>query len=154
MTKKKKHTLKLEFEHDYTLIVIRSVLQDFRMAYYLNLVFNLQLKKENFTVTSPKKGGNFTVFGFENLSNDQYWSLIANKQIIQLETGDSFNFFHEISNTFTFLKEEKKADYFLKIENNNIATTTLIKRINSIHKVITSYVIDPNELKSKNTLIF
>ena len=156
LARKKTHILKEEFDHNYTLVVIRSILPEYRLAYYLNLAFSLQLKKEKFTLTTKAKKGNFSVFGFENFANNQYWALIANKQIIQEKRENDYSsLFIEISNTFTFLQEEKKADYLLKIENNNnITTAALIKKISSIHKVITSYAIDPNKLKAKNSLIF
>ena len=153
---KKKHTLFTTHDHDYTLIVIKTALEDFRLAYFLNGMFNLELKKEKFRLSFQSDKGEFNVFGFENLNNNQYWALIANKQVIDKEVdgGDNYNLFEEISNTYVLINEEKKVDYFLKIENNNINLTTLIKKINTIHRVITSYEIDPNNLKSRDLLIF
>jgi len=152
---KKKYILTTEINHDYKLIVIKSVLEDYRLAYFINKTFNLFLKKENFELTFHNKKGEFSVFGFDDLSTNSYWSLIANKQVIDKEVkSDNYNLFDEISNTFILIPEEKTVDYFFKIENNNKQITTLIKRINSIHKVITSYEINPNNLKSKDLLIF
>jgi hypothetical protein len=152
---KKKYILTTEFDHDYTLIVIKSVLEDYRLAYFLNKAFNLHLKKEDFKLNFDHKKGDFSVFGFDDLSTNSYWSLIANKQVINKEVKtDNYNLFDEISNTFILLPEEKKADYFLKIENNTQEITTIIKKVNTIHRVITSYEINPNDLKSKDLLIF
>ncbi len=152
---KKKYILTTEINHDYTLIVIKSVLEDYRLAYFLNSTFNLFLIKENFELKFHNKKGEFSVFGYENFSDNSYWSLIANKQIVDKEVkSDNYNMFDEISNTYILIPEEKKVDYFLKIENNNITTTNLIKKINSLHRVITSYEINPNDLKSKDLLIF
>ena len=152
---KKKHILTTEIDHDYSLIVIKSVLEDYRLAYFLNDVFALQLKKENFELSFHNRKGEFSVFGFEDLTNNSYWNLIANKQVIENKVkSDNYNLFDEISNTFVLIPEEKKADYFLEIENNTKKITTIIKKINTIHRVITSYEINPNELKSKDLLIF
>jgi hypothetical protein len=152
---KKKYILTTEFDYDYTLIVIKSVLEDYRLAYFLNKTFNLLLKKEDFKLNFDHKKGDFSVFGFDDLSTNSYWSLIANKQVINKEVKtDNYNLFDEISNTFVLLPEEKKADYFLKIENNTQEITTIIKKINTIYRVITSYEINPNDLKSKDLLIF
>lgn len=151
--KKKKHKLHIDYDYDYTLIVIKSALKDFRLAYHLNQEFNLQLKKERFTLNIQDKDGKFSVFSYDDPCRDQYWALITNKQTIQ-KKEDSNSLFDEMSNTFTLISEEKNADYFLKIENNTIPNTILIQRINAIHKVITSYEIDPNNFKSKNCLIF
>jgi len=152
---KKKYILTTEFDHDYTLIVIKSVLEDFRLAYFLNKNFTLHFKKEDFELGFDNKKGDFPIFGFEDLSNNSYWTLIANKQVVDKEVKtDNYNLFDEISNTFVLIPEEKKADYFLKIENNTQEITTIIKKINAIHRVITSYEINPNDLKSKDLLIF
>jgi len=152
---KKKYILTTEFDHDYTLIVIKSVLEDYRLAYFLNKTFSLLLKKEDFKLNFDNKKGDFSVFGFDDLSVNSYWSLIANKQVVEKEVKtDDYNLFDEISNTFILIPEEKKADYFLKIENNTQEITTIIKKINATHRVITSYEINPNDLKSKDLLIF
>lgn len=149
---KKRYTLQTEIKHDYTLIVIKTVLEDYRLAYFLNQTFDIFLKKEDFQLKF--NNGEFSIFGFEE-ENNKYWSLIANKQVIEKEViSDSYNLFNEISNTFILIPEEKKTDYFLKIENNNIKLTTIIKKLNTIHRIITSYIIDPNDLKSKDLLIF
>lgn len=154
MAKKKIHIYKPEYNHDYTLIVIKSILPDYRLAYLLNDALNLQLKKEDFTLNVYNKEGNFSIFCFDAKDSNQHWALIANKQIVQKkENTDYLSLFDEVSNMFIFMPEEKKADYFLKIENNNTAIP-LIKRINAIHKVITSYEINPKDLKLRDSLIF
>ena len=152
---KKKYILTTEFNHDYTLIVIKTVLEDYRLAYFLNKIFGLQLKKENFELNFDHKKGSFSVFGFDDITVNSYWSLIANKQVVnEEEKKNNYNLFDEISNTYILIPEEKKADYFLKTENNTKQITTIIKKINTIHRVITSYEINPNDLKSKDLLIF
>jgi len=152
---KKKHILEAAFDHDYQLIVIKTVLENFRLAYFLNKALQIQLKKYRFLLQFQHKKGAFDVFGYENEMNSAYWALIANKQIIEKETtDDAFSLFEQISNTFILIQEEKTVDYFLKIENNNTPITEIIQTLNSIHKVITAYEIDPNTLKSKDLLIF
>ena len=102
-----------------------------------------------------KKQGVFSVFDFDDATTSEYWSLIANKQIIDKEVkSDNYNLFDEVSNTYILIPEEKTVDFFLKIENNTKQITTLIKKINTIHRVIMSYEINPNNLKSKDLLIF
>lgn len=152
---KKKHILTTENDHNYILIAIKTSLEDFRLVYFLNKTFDITINKYNFSLDFSKKEGAFSVFGYEDLNTNEYWSLIANKQIVDKEEQqDNYNLFNEISNTFILIPEEKKADYFLKIESNNVPVTTIIKKINTIHKVITSYEINLKNLKSKDLLIF
>lgn len=151
---KKKYTL-IQIDYDYSLIVIKTTLEDFRLAYLLNQTFSLNIKKYNFSLDFSNKNGVFSVFGFEDLNTNEYWSLIANKQVVnKKETSNNYNMFEEISNTFILIPEERQADFFLKIENNSLPTTTIIKKLNTIHSIITSYEINPNNLKSKDLLIF
>ncbi|HIE45830.1 MAG TPA: IPExxxVDY family protein, partial [Flavobacteriaceae bacterium] len=111
--------------------------------------------KNDFNLDFHNKKGEFAVFSYENTNTGEYWSLIANKQIVDTsENSEEYNMFAEISNTYILIPEEKKVDYFLKIENNTHNITTIIKKINAIHRVITSYEINPNDLKSKDLLIF
>lgn len=157
MVKKKKHTLQITYDHDYFLVGIKSVLEDYRLVFYLNKFFDINLHRENFTLKHLKKEGEFTLFGYENEDSGSYWSLIANKQVIEKEVSkDSFNLFNEISNTYILIPEEKTTDYFLKIEKQykEAEKTSIIKKVNQIHRVITSFEIDPNKLTSKDLLIF
>ena len=152
---KKKHILTTALEHDYALIAIKTVLEDYRLVYFLNKTFDLFLKRADFSLCFKKKQGVFSVFDFDDATTSEYWSLIANKQIIDKEVKiDNYNLFDEVSNTYILIPEEKKVDFFLKIENNTIQITNLIKKINTIHRVIMSYEINPNNLKSKDLLIF
>ena len=153
----KKYVLKTKIKHNYFLIAIKTVLEDYRLAYYLNEKFDLQFKKEDYSLNFPSKEGSFTVFGFENPVTSSYWSLIANKQVVEKKVNASMvSLFDEISNTYVLITEKKKIDYFIKIETNYKPEEKIsfIKKINAIHRVITSYEIDPNTLKSKEFLIF
>lgn len=152
---KKKYTLVTEFDYDYTLIVIKTTLEDFRLAYFLNKFFNIRLTKKKVSLDFKNKRGSFAVFDFENLITNEYWALIANKQVVEKQVTESgYNMFEEISNTFILIPEEKTADYLLKIENLDIPVTNLLQKINKITRVITSYEVNPNNLKSKDLLIF
>lgn len=152
---KKKHILTTVLKHDYILIAIKTVLEDYRLVYFLNKTFSLFLKRADFSLQFNKKQGVFSVFDFEDATTSTYWSVIANKQIIAQEVKtDNNNLFDEISSTYILIPEEKTVDFFLKIENNTKQITNLIKEINAIHRVITSYEINPNNLKSKDLLIF
>jgi len=153
----KKHSLDFTLEHDYSLIAIFSALEDYRIAYCLNKLLNLQLRRDNFDINFSKKDGDFSVFSFEDIDSFNYWALLSNKQIINQETSEeSFNLFQEISNTYILIPEKKKVDYFIKIEGDYQADEIqkIIKKINAIHQVISSYEIDPKTLKSKDFLIF
>ena len=52
------------------------------------------------------------------------------------------------------LPEMKKLDFFLKIENSEMASTEIIKKINSIRSLSAAYSVETSTIKSKNNLIF
>jgi hypothetical protein len=54
------------------------------------------------------------------------------------------------------LPEFKKADYFLKIEktDDTIELSQIKQIINEIEPISTAYIVDIDQIKSKNNLIF
>ena len=157
MKKIKKYKLEYELEHDYFLIGIHSVLEDFRLAYFLNDTFNICLKRTVKNITFQNKEGSFSNYDYEDESSFCYWSLINNKQFVEQEVNNNqLSIFNEISNTYVLIPEKKTTDYFLKIEGdfNSKKIQELTKKINTIHNVMTTYELNPETLKSKDFLIF
>ena len=60
----------------------------------------------------------------------------------------------KITSNVYLLPEFKKVNYFLKIENTNLRLIEILSHLNSIHQIATAYVVDVENLKSKNNLIF
>lgn len=155
--KTKKYKLECELDHDYFLIGIHTVLEDFRLAYFLNKTLNICLKRNRKDIVFKHKKGLFSNYDFEDNSNFCYWNLIGNKQVIAEEvSSNQINLFQEISNTFILIPELKRVDFFLKIEGdyskNKIQEFT--REINLIHRVMTTQQINPESLKSKDFLIY
>lgn len=142
---------------DYSLIGIHSTLEDYHLAYLLNFHLQLNLKRSDFDIDVRKNKVNafFSLYGFTHSETENVWYLISNhykNKVVENNTG----LFSE-SQTVTFLlPERKKVDYFLKLEGsfNTIDIDHIIERTNKIPRIITSYSIDTNKLKSKESLIF
>ena len=150
-------------EIDYDLIAIHSVLEDYRLAFFLNQKLPILLKKSKEEIEIHTKEGEafFSKFTFSDFLNDVQWSLISNKnEIIVKKKSTSQNLFLntnvEIANKIYLLSELKKVDYFLKIENNkgNTNINQILKSIHSIDRIAAVYTVDPKKIKSKNNLIF
>ncbi len=159
------HKLDLgEFDEiDYYLIAIHTSLEDFRLAYFINQILPVNLSKsENEIQINIKEGEtHFSRFYYNDDENAITWNLIQNKnEIVQHKTGNNEDLFSnltmEVSTKVYLLPEFKKADYFLKIENNGDAMNILKIQIllNTIDNVSTVYIIDTDKIKSKNNLIF
>ena len=159
--------LKLNIEdfeqEDFFVIAIHTSLEDYRLAYYLNLNLGIFLSKNNFDVESQEKEGksSFTRFTFEDKKKYINWDLVQNKNEIEtsenITTQDLFSGFKDKFSTSAYLLPEyKKVDYFIKIENaeNEIDINQIVVQINSIESIKMVYAIDSEKIKSKNNLIF
>lgn len=150
-------------EIDYDLIAIHSVLEDYRLAYFINqkLPIILSKSKEEIGVTVKEGEAFFLKFDYNDIPNDMTWSLIPNKnEIIVKKKSTGQNLFLnaevEIATKVYLLPELKKVDYFLKIENNKgtFEIDEIIKKIKKIDRIATVYAVIPENIKSKNNLIF
>lgn len=140
-------------DHDYHLIGIHCVLNDYRLAYLLNQTLHIQLKKEK-NLNTKKEHADFSLFTFEDGNSFQFYALIKNKEYKAIKSDSSL--FSEITNTYILINEKKEVDYFFKIESdyNLDQLKSIVKKINSIYRVQTCYIIDPKKLRHKEFLIF
>lgn len=150
-------------EIDYDLIAIHSVLEDYRLAYFINqkLPIILSRSKDEIGVTVKEGEAFFLKYIYNDLKNDIVWSLISNKNEIVIKKNSSgqnlfLNTAVEIATKVYLLPELKKVDYFLKIKNNQdtFDIEQIIKTINTIERISTVYAVIPEKIKSKNNLIF
>ncbi len=148
---------------DFQLVAIHTSLEDFRLAYFINQVAALNLSKCNSEINIKNEIGEttFTHFIFEDEKKDVCWNLIQNKtEILSTKNQRGQGLFAEteqqVLTKIYLLPEYRKVDYFLKIENvhENESVQTVLSKINTIDRVNTAYLVDPEKIKSKNNLIF
>jgi len=150
-------TLDYENEHEYTLIGIHATLEDYRLAFYLNSILKIQLKREKKDLDVGTNTSSFSLYDYDCEQSFSSWSLIANKHIFDANLNLENNYlFNQDYQTAILIKEKKQLDYFLKIDSDfdTQQLNEIIKKVNTIKKVITSYIINPKTLKSKDFLIF
>ncbi|MBG6186614.1 IPExxxVDY family protein [Flavobacterium sp. CAN_S2] len=159
------HKLDLgEFDEiDYYLIAIHTSLEDYRLAFFINQKLPINLSKsENEIQINIKEGEtNFSRFYYNDSESTITWNLIQNKnEVVQYKKGNTQNLFSdvtmEVATKVFLLPEFKKVDYFLKIENNDDAmdVSKIQLLLNTIDSISTVYIVDTNQIKSKNNLIF
>ncbi len=150
-------------EVDYNLIAIHSSLEDFRLAYFINQKLPIVLSKSKKNVEVISKYGEvaFIQFIFNDVTKDINWHLIQNKtEIVKFNKSTDQNLFlnNEMATVqkVFLLSEYKKVDYLLKIDAilNPEEIDLIVKKINTISNITTVYAINPNDIKSKNNLIF
>lgn len=158
------HKLNLgEFDEiDYYLIAIHTLLEDYRLAYFINQKLPIILAKSSHDIPVSNKEGEtfFSRFSYADTENEVNWDLVQNKnEITHITKNAPQNLFSDVAIEITtkvfLLPEFKKVDYFLKIENNDCVDIIAVQNtLNTIENVSTVYHIDTNQIKAKNNLIF
>ena len=157
-----KMTLDLDFmeEESFKLIGIVSVLEDYRLAYFLNqgLGYSLEKLKNDLDFKNLKFNSSFSFFGCYNEYSDQEIHLINNKDRVEIEQDQEnltslFGAMEELNYLFP---EKKQIDYFLKItgELTEQELQQITGSIKELPQVQTAYEIALTELKTIEFLIF
>jgi len=153
---------KLEFDdvEDYQLVAIHSSIEEYKMAYFLNKHLHLRLKRSrcDLDFNHGEIQALYPLFEFKEPENYRNYHLIKNKfkgSVKKVVSSGSLFIEEEMSSKITYLiPEYKEVDYFLKIEDDTEGEEqSIINKIAFIPQVITTYMVDTNQLKSKNNLI-
>lgn len=147
---------------DYELIAIHSSLEDYRLAYFINKALGILLEKcpKDIGIKVKEGEGCFARFSYEEPDTDITWSLIQNKGVVVSKQSGATSLFGEtgmdITTNVFLLPEQKKVDYFIKIDNTegSFAINKVVENLLAIGQISTAYTIDHQKLKSKNNLIF
>ena len=139
---KKIHKLNLEPEYSFKLIGISSHENDYRLSWAINNKLRIELNKTTDLEILNRK-----------FSERQNFSLHT------YEDEDTFIKYNLLSNTCDngFLIEEmKNIDFFLQVfgEVPDSFIENLNQRLKLIDVITASFIIDPNNLKSKLKLIY
>jgi len=132
--------LSLEEDYDFTLIGISCHTKDYRLCWEINKSLNIELiRTVDLEIKKKKEINSFSFYEFMDEDNYLEYYLIANLG------GGGY-----------LIPEQKKVDFFLLLKGNtsNNLTKDIIAKINSLSLVLTSFNIDPNQLKSKQNLLF
>jgi len=151
-----------DFEEDnYTLIAIHCSAEDYRLAYLLNKTLDLKLARKQEDLDYNYMEASFSIYEWDDEKNFVTWNLVANisrKEVERVASAGSL--FSEQQGKRTVSKylipERKKVDYFIKISSESYIKSPkiILSKINAIAEVITAYILEANQLKSKNNLIF
>ncbi|MGB5242738.1 MAG: IPExxxVDY family protein [Lutimonas sp.] len=152
-------SIDFEYDHDYTLLGIHTPLEDFRLAFLINDKLELKLRKykEDLDLFLKNEKSSFSIYIFDDTHKMMTWSLITNKNITkETSISQSGNLFDDPPIQSYLIPEKKQVDFFLKMDSQLAyeETKELINKIKTINQIVTLYTIDPNDLKSRDNLIF
>lgn len=147
------------YDDTYKLIAIHCGLEDYRLAYLLNQSLGLRLQRKTEDLDMQYLKASYSIFEWNNASQYVTWNLVSNvckKEEDSLYSTGLFQTNEKVIKTFNLVPEYKRVDYFIKIsdEIQNVNEKLILNKLQNIPQIITSYSVNPTELKSKDHLIF
>jgi hypothetical protein len=143
-----------------TLIAIHCTLEDYRLAYLLNKNLEISLVRKPSDIDYSCDKSKYSIYEWEDCKQLITWNLVSNicktEESQEVNYESLFNMQEQITKTYYLIPENKRVNYFLKIDNEfNIGEERkLMNNILSISQIATAYSINANQLKSKDHLIF
>jgi hypothetical protein len=147
-------------EDEFKLIGLVSVLEDYRLAYFLNKHLSWSLVKSKFDLDfrNQLEQGKYPVFEFDQDTTGLEIKLINNKYsgVISKSESEVYGLFDQVEHTTYLIPEKKNIDYLVKLsgEINDHTLRKIIETIKGIPQVQTSYNLEVKNIKSKDFLIF
>ena len=135
-----KLVLTFEEDYDFSLIGISCHSKDYRLCWELNKALSIDMiRTADLEISKKDKISSFSFYEFIDDANYLEYFLISN-----------------LGKSGCLISEHKKVDFFLMVRGNTSESHTkdIIGKINSLSLVLTSFNIDPNQLKSKQNLLF
>lgn len=148
------------YDEDFKLIAIHCSLEDYRLAYLLNKNLDLNLRRREDDLDFDYLKSSYSIFEWYNASQYITWHLVSNickkEEDSLYSTGTLFRANEKILKTFNLIPQFKGVDYFIKIsdEIDKVNERIVLQKLQNIPQIITSYMVEPLKLKSKEHLIF
>ena len=161
--------MELDIDFEYTIIGIKTILDDYQLAFHLNNdlgTYFVRLKNDiDVQDKSEYELSYFSHFIYDNDEEMEEWHLISNKyntekhfsEKVEEKSQDLFSQNNEVTQiTKFFIPEKKEINYLLRIDfiENKDRIDRLINNIRSIPAITTAFSIEYNTLRSKRNLIF
>ena len=152
-------TLRVNYNLNYSLIAIRSELEDYQFAYFLNKSRFFSFHRIGKDICSIMNGKKiyFSTFKHINSGLKRTNFLIGNKSIYNLKFNEVENLFSNnlIMNTSFLIPELKEFDYFLKLIGvwKDYEKDDLKQYLQELSYVQSATDIDIKTIKSINNLV-
>ena len=142
-----------DLEEDYVLIAIHCNSEPYKLAFEINLKLKTKLEKSVLDISFKGDNSIFELYKHMSETYNTRLYLISNKSKNNTDLSVQ-SLFDNLSISTFLLPELKKADFLLKIEGGGFKIESLLKKLNEISSVISSYMVSVDSDKSKYNLIF
>tara|TARA_X000000950_G_scaffold58579_3_gene70919 strand:+ start:8407 stop:8865 length:459 start_codon:yes stop_codon:yes gene_type:complete len=149
-----KHRLKLhDFDQEYVLLAIHSNAEIFKVAYSLNDLLKISLKREN-DICIENFDYKFSLYKYISSKYKSKMFLFSNRSQNSNKLNAEATLFNELDTSSLFILEFPKVEFFLKIEEGKFNIKDLIFGINNCKNITSCYQVNLKRDKSKYNLIF
>ena len=140
-----KNKLNIELSFEFLLIGLISTVKEYKLAWSINKALDIQLVKAEDIHLEFFKGSDMYISNYLFTTENSLMRLLRNKTISN----------HQSANTY-LLTELNRFDYFITIEGfeDTFTTEELKEKLQAIKDIQYLQFFDPNDLKSKENLIF
>ena len=142
-----------DLEKDYKLIAIHSDIEPYKLAFEINKKLKIQLKRSSFDLSFKNQSSIFDLYKHISEVFNTKLYLILNKSTDKKKIEGQL-LFENFDEQSYLIPELRKAQYLLKIEGGGFDIDNLLKKLNEIDNVISSYRTEISSIKSKYNLIF
>lgn len=137
-----KFRLDIEYDYDFLLIGIACHEKDYRLCWAVNNALALDLERTeplHISLRKEEPPAQFSLYMHENNENDTACFIVNNR-----------------SDRGLLIPEQKQADYFFVAKGpfGKREETQMLQAIRNISFVLTAFPLVPDELKSKQNLLF
>lgn len=147
-------------EEAFGLIGIMCNLEDYQLAYIINSVFQINLKREPEDLDFLSSKSSYSIYEYNDTTNQTLYNLASNISKVDIEhQGDSNSLFSaptKSTKTYYLVPEYKRVNYILKITNDTIYNKQkrFIKLLLDVPQIVTAYSLNIETIKHKDHLIF
>lgn len=147
--------LNIENEVDFEVIVIRSVLPEYKLAYHLNHYLGIKLVRweNDLDLIVRNKAVNFATYQYLDEEDQKEIYLLKNSTLNKVVEKEATLFGERIKEEkFFLIPELSKFDFILKVYGYN--TNELVKKIKQITNIQIINTMETSNIKSIHHLIF
>lgn len=149
-----------EEEEKYSVIGIHCSLDDYRLAFVLNTVLDINLKRCRFNLDFAKTKASYSIFEYYNTKQQTTYNLVLNTCKIEntVQQNNNDDLFATINTTMVYnlIPEYKQVNYILKITGDTVYNKQkiIINTLLKVPQIITAYSLNLDKIKHKDHLIF
>lgn len=147
-----KHTLSLSIDNsDDDWICVHTPIPDYQMAYRINKVFSVRLRRRPKDYVSQKSKEHFPIFSYQKRKEGVHWHLIRNKVKTNSSVGSESLLFSS-SETHYLFKQLTGVDYLLSVGTK--VSESVQKKLAEVPEIQSCYSLPKQVSHLKQQLSF